>query len=266
MPIDSPPLSSVQNAHVKHARSLKARKIRQRERAFLVEGVRLFLDALDANADPQRVFFDPDATPEPLLHQLEALDSRGIAVHPSSNRVIRGISDTETPQGIVAIFSVPHLEIDFRGRQPLLVVADGLKDPGNLGTLMRAALGAGVDALYFSANTTDPFSPKVVRAAMGTHFRLPLRFLDWSSPPDAISRCEQIVMAEASATKTYDAVNWRNSTVLVVGSETGGISGGARDRATMSVSIPLAGGLESLNAAIAGAVILFEAARCRRTQ
>lgn len=201
-----------------------------------------------------------------LVQQLETLTSHGIIVHPSTHRVIRAIADTETPQGIIAVFSFPELAIDFGAHQPLLIVADGLKDPGNLGTLMRAALGAGADALYFSAHTTDPFSPKVVRAAMGTHFRLPLRSFDWSNPPAELSLCEQIVTAEASAMNVYDAVDWRHSTALVVGSETEGISDEARDHATMSVSIPLAGGLESLNAAIAGAVILFEAARCRRTQ
>ena len=180
--------------------------------------------------------------------------------------MINTVADTQTPQGIVAIFPIPDLEVSGGGAVPLFVVADGIKDPGNLGTLMRAALAAGVSAIFTSAETVDPFSPKVVRAGMGAHFRLPHQTVDWQSPPPLLTNCHLKVIAEANASTDYVEMDWTQSAVLIVGSETGGITEGARRFATSSTSIPLFGHVESLNAAVAGAVILFEAARQRRTQ
>ncbi len=147
-----------------------------------------------------------------------------------------------------------------------MVIADGIKDPGNLGSLMRAAVGAGADAVYVSPETVDPLSPKVLRAAMGAHFRLPLERIDWDLLPADIFPGTQILAAEAGGACRYDEVDWTKASTVIIGSESRGISEKSRKYLTSSVSIPLQGGLESLNAAIAGAVILFEAARQRRTQ
>ncbi len=242
------------------------RKNRQRERVFVVEGTRLFSDALEAGAIPERVFFEPERVSVPLTATLEELFDRGIPVHPVSHDVIVAIADTQTPQGIVAIFSFPEIPVEFDNQRALFVVADGIKDPGNLGSLMRSSLGAGVHALYVSRETVDPYSPKVVRAGMGAHFRLPLRSLDWNDVPREVLDCAQRFAAEANSETRYDQLDWTSDTMLIVGSEATGISENARRYVTSSISIPLTGRLESLNAAVAGAVILFEAARQRRTQ
>ncbi len=266
MPIDWPTLTSTQNSRVKYARSLHVRKHRQQERAFIVEGARLFLDALDAGAIPLRVFVEFDRVGDDVVAALETTAASNIPIHACNSSVIKAVSDTTTPQGIVGIFSFPELRLNDTQFAPLFVVADGLKDPGNLGTLMRSALGAGVTALFTSSESVDPFSPKVVRAGMGAHFRLPVRFLDWDSVPAALVECRLKARAEADCGHGYDELDWASSAVLVVGSETGGISPGAHEFAETAVSIPLQGHVESLNAAVAGAVILFEAARQRRTQ
>ncbi len=266
MPFDAPTLTSVHNPHVKYARSLHQRKNRYRERAFIVEGTRAFHDAIDSGASPQQVFFDTSRADPSTLALLEQLDTQGIRIHPTNETVISAVADTQTPQGLVAIFEFLDLELQ-PGSDPLLVVvADGIKDPGNLGTLMRAALGAGCHALFVSPETTDPYSPKVVRAGMGAHFRLPLRTVEWSAPPDVILGCAHRFAAEASGDANYDRVDWSEPSILIVGGETGGITKTARPWVSETVAIPLRGGLESLNAAVAGAVILFEAARQRRTQ
>lgn len=266
MPFEGPALTSIHNPHVKYARSLQVRKNRYRERAFIVEGTRLMLDALDAGVLPRRVFFEPEQANEHLHAALSLVASRSVPVHPVAGQVIEAIADTQTPQGVVAIFDFPNLSITRDDHAPLLVVADGIKDPGNLGSLMRAALGAGADALYVSPTTVDPFSPKVVRAAMGAHFRIPLAAIDWDNPPQTIQSCGQRVGAEPSGSRYYDEIDWTLASTLVVGSEATGLSERSRRLVTTSVSIPLDGRIESLNAAIAGAVILFEAARQRRTQ
>jgi TrmH family RNA methyltransferase len=251
---------------VKFARSLAHRKVRHRERAFVVEGVRLFEDALRAGFLPQRLFFDPARIDAELIDRVIAEGSEETIVHEVSSTVIDAIADTETPQGIAAIFRFPEIPITLRGEPALYVVADGIKDPGNLGTLLRTAVAAGAHALFFTSTTTDPYAPKVVRAAMGAHFRLPIRPFDWKAPDAAFLACAQRLGAEAGRGVAYDQVDWSLPSVLVLGSEARGISELAAEQLTGYVTIPMKGEVESLNAAMAGAVILFEAARQRRRQ
>ncbi len=215
---------------------------------------------------PSHVFADETQLEPEMTGTLERLADERVHVHPVDSVVLGAVADTQTPQGIVAIFPFPELTIDGDNGASLVVVVDGIKDPGNFGTLMRAALGAGVDALFLSPQTVDPFSPKVVRSAMGAHFRLPLCSFEWERLPERLAGGAQRFVADATAKVAYDRIDWTQSTVLVVGSETSGISEEARRYAPNQVSIPLKRGLESLNAAVAGAVILFEAARQRRTQ
>ena len=240
--------------------------MRQRERAFVVEGVRLLVDALRAGFTPVRLFFDPARIDAPLVERMTDIATDQTIFHEVAPLIIDAIAETETPQGIAAIFKFPEIPIVRGDEASLFVVADGLKDPGNLGTLMRAATAAGAHALYFSSRTVDPYAPKVVRAAMGAHFRLPLRPLDWTNPDSEIIGCVQRFGAEADQGDSYDTVDWHRSSVLVLGSEASGISESAAVQLTGHVSIPMKGEVESLNAAVAGAVILFEAARQRRTQ
>jgi len=261
-----PALTSTHNPQVKQARLLGTRKARYRERAFLVEGTRLLDDAVSVGFMPERLFYDPSRLSEPLVQTIKHLAAHATIVHDVPGSVIETLADTETPQGFIAIFRFPELPIVVGDIAPLFVVADGVKDPGNLGTLMRSAAAAGAHALFVSRDTVDPYSPKVIRAAMGAHFRLPLRPLNWDSPDPLLLTCGQRLAAEAGDYPTYDAINWNLPSVLVLGSEATGISERALQHVTGHVSIPLLGGVESLNAAVAGAVMLFEAARQRRTQ
>jgi RNA methyltransferase, TrmH family len=261
-----PALTSTHNPQVKQARLLGTRKARYRERAFLVEGTRLFEDAVSFGFMPERLFYDASRLSEPLVQTIKYVAAHATIVHDVPGTVIETLADTETPQGIIAIFRFPEVQIVLGNDAPLYVVADGIKDPGNLGTLMRSSAAAGAHALFVSRETVDPYSPKVIRAAMGAHFRLPLRQLNWDAPDPLLLSCGQRLAAEAGGDGSYDAVNWNIPSVLVLGSEATGISERALARVTGHVSIPLHGGVESLNAAVAGAVILFEAARQRRTQ
>jgi TrmH family RNA methyltransferase len=143
------------------------------------------------------------------------------------------------------------------------LIVDRLQDPGNLGTLLRSALGAGVHAVLLTPGTVDPFNPKVVRAAAGAHFHLPIATLD----PVAIQRefpGLEIVVAHPQALRAYDERDWTRASAVVIGSEAHGISAELARLAADEVRIPLRGGVESLNAGVAGSIILFEAARQRR--
>lgn len=267
-------VTSPDNPTVKYVRALGRRRERQRERAFVVEGLRLLNEALDAGAVPRVVLYARDLLGQGLgpdrlfvrLNELQEERGHSIRILETTPAILHGLVDTETPQGVVAVF--PFLERrDSPDGLPLVVVADGVRDPGNLGTMLRTALGAGATAFYTTPTTVDLYNPKVVRAAMGAHFRLPLRTnLGWESLAETLTACVAVWGAEAAGTTDYSVVDWTVPTAVVVGNEDRGLSPEARARCTGTLAIPLAGQLESLNVAIATAVVLFEAARQRRSR
>jgi TrmH family RNA methyltransferase len=179
-------------------------------------------------------------------------------------QVLSSLSDTVTPQGISAVLPLPSVAppalID------LVLVLDGVRDPGNAGTLLRTAEAAGVHQVVFGPGAVDAFAPKVVRSAMGAHFRMSIAECDtWESVLEHAPALSSAYVATLGAALSYDEVDWRAPVVLIVGSEASGASEAALRVAT-PISIPMHGQVESLNAAMAGAVILFEAARQRRRQ
>jgi TrmH family RNA methyltransferase len=148
-------------------------------------------------------------------------------------------------------------------RPTLILLLDQVREPGNAGALLRSAEAAGADLVIFAPNTVDPFNDKAVRAGMGSHFRLPLQICrTWEQVLGLLGDIP-LYLAEARADLAYDEMDWRRPAGLVVGGEADGASEEAR-RAATPIAIPMLGDAESLNAAVAGAVILFEAARQRR--
>jgi TrmH family RNA methyltransferase len=275
MLIDSPA-----NTLVKTLRSLEQAKGRAEHRLFLVEGVRAVEDGLRSGRWPSIALYNADLLrrTERGSHLLKELTKRGkerdrknMPVE-ATERALGAVSATQHPQGIVAAFpfldwSQHKLESDGT---PLALIADNIQDPGNLGTILRTAEAAGVQGVWLSPGSVDQYNPKVVRAAMGAHFRLPIFTESWAEIAEhmsglAIGR-ERICATESGSVDAYDEVDWREPSALIVSNEAHGSSREARALAGRSVSIPMAGGTESLNAATAAAVILFEAARQRRME
>lgn len=255
-------ITSPANPKIQHMRSLARRRTRQREGQFVIEGVRLVEEALRAGIVPALVFCTESLASSDRGRTLLA-DSQGHGASPLlvSDAVMRAMSDTQTPQGILAV--VPFPQLAPPPAPSLLLVVDGMRDPGNLGTLLRTAEAAGVEEVLLAPDTVDLYNPKVVRGAMGAHFRLPIRARDWAGIADAVSGV-QVLLADARGERVYDKVDWRVPSALIVGGEAEGASMSARELATTTVSIPMQGVTESLNAAVASAIILFEAARQRR--
>ena len=254
-------ITSAANSAVAFVRSLSRRDRRAAESAFVVEGARAVQDALETGAVP-RMLLVREGEPESWR---ELAISARVPFRVVERRLFDRLSDVQTPQGILAVFPFPNLAPARDDPAPLILVLDRLRDPGNLGTLLRAAAGVGVSAVYLSPETVDPWNPKVVRAGMGAHFRIPLVPLDACVLDDLRQRLPRRVVARARARRSYDAVDWLGGAALVIGGETQAVSRELEEWATEEVGIPLANGLESLNAAVAGAVILFEAARQRRS-
>ena len=254
-------ITSAANPAIDLVRSLGRRDRRAAEGAFIVEGVRAVRDALESGARPRLL----------LLREGESGLSRELALSAGAParlvaaRLFDHLSDVQTPQGILAVFPFPRFSPAPGDPAPLVLVLDRLRDPGNLGTLLRAAAGAGVNAVYLSPETVDPWNPKVVRAGMGAHFRLPLLPLAAGTLNELRERLPRRAIASAAATRPYDTVDWTGPAALVIGGEAAGVSPEMAAWGTEEIGIPLAHDVESLNAAVAGAVILFEAARQRRS-
>ncbi len=171
------------------------------------------------------------------------------------------ISDLEQPAGVLAI--VEQLSLPMPANPTLLVVLDNLRMPGNVGSIARTAAAAGADALLLAPGCVDFYNPKVVRGGMGAHLRLPARQATWSEI-ERLCAGMAVWLAAADGERQYTAVDWSKPGVLVIGSEATGAGEEAQSLASGRIAIPMAAETESLNAAMAAAVILFEAARQRR--
>jgi TrmH family RNA methyltransferase len=255
-------ITSTSNSKVKLARALHRRRYRYQERRFLVEGVRLLEEVVRAGILPAFVFYTDDVRADTrgqaLLDELSQLTSD---VYRVTDKVFQAIAGTVTPQGIIAV--VPFSETLIPADPTLILIVDGLQDPGNLGTLLRSAEAAGVDHMILTPGTVDPYNPKVVRAGMGTHFRLPMTVSDdWGEIARLIAD-RPIWLADVTARRAYYDVDWTQPSALIIGSEAHGAGSEARRLASGSIAIPMNGDAESLNAAIAASVILFEARRQR---
>jgi TrmH family RNA methyltransferase len=216
--------------------------------------VKLLLDALERGALPRRVFVAPDLLGRrPDGARLRATLDPAVIVETTPD-LLAWLADTETTQGVVALFPLPGERVpDDPGH--LVLVLDGLRDPGNVGTVLRSAVGSGLVRTVVARGGADPFGPKAVRAAAGALFRLAV------VRDDRAIDGRPVWLADAGGERSYDSVDWRQPCALVVGSEAAGASPEMRARATGRVSIPLRGPVESLNAGIAASIILFEAAR-----
>ena len=251
-------LTSMTNPVIKRVRSLQRRKFRQQERAFVVEGVRAVEDVLSAGIEPLSVILRTDST-------FQVPETLQAPVRRASVRVFDSLTDVAQPQGVLAV--VPMIDAGVLPdvtTDPFVVILDGVRDPGNMGTLFRSAAGAGVDHLVIGPESVDPYHPKSVRAGMGAHLRVGFSVLENEQISDYLREFPLIALADAGGNALYDSVNWHSASALIIGGEAFGPSSGTREAANVIVSVPLANGVESLNAGVAGSLLMFEVARQRR--
>jgi TrmH family RNA methyltransferase len=255
-------ITSVQNTRIKWLRSLQgSSRERRQAHAFIVEGVRLLEEALAVDW-PTRLVLYTDELSSRGQELLAEYVRRGVETISVSPHVLAAASDTETPQGILAVLAEKSLpmppQVDF------VFVPDGVRDPGNLGGMLRTAAAAGVQVVLFPPGSVDAFAPKVLRAGMGAHFRLPLLEMDWQGIRDLfVSHGLTACLAEADGEQEYTAVDMRRPLAIIVGGEAQGAGEAARQVADVRLRIAMPGGSESLNAGVAAAVLLFEVVRQR---
>lgn len=255
-------ITSLANDKVKYVRKLQNQKdLRHADRRLVLEGVRLVEEVTRASLIPSLVLHTEDLSKDGrgkgLLVTLRAMGAPTFQV---SDEVMVSCSDTMTPQGILAVLPFP----EFAPPDPpsLVVIADRLRDPGNLGTLLRSALAAGAEQVLLAPGTVDFSNPKVVRSAMGAHLWLPVRHAEWDAVAETVAGCDTW-LAAGGGRKAYTEVDWTRPSALIVGSEAHGAGDRARALAQGRIAIPIRPVVDSLNAAVAASVILFEVVRQR---
>ncbi len=258
-------ITSLNNERVKYVRALQARsRARRKEGHFVIEGPTLLREALAAGVPIKEMFYTEDfaGSPEGRV-LLERISYSGTIMLPVDQSVMRAMSDTPAPQGVLAV--LPDLHLEPPADASFALIIDRVADPGNLGNMMRTAAAAGVPLMVTTAGTVDWTNPKVVRSAMGAHFRLPVRQLSWEGITSQFADYV-LFLADVQGGAPYFSVNWVQPCALIVSEEAHGPSESAARLAHARVMIPMPGGMESLNVAMATGIMLFEMARQRAVQ
>lgn len=247
---------------IKEYRRLSKRKYRQKDRCVVLEGFYLLEEAVKAGLKLEAVLYTHRFLQmkgaEALLKKAGADSSVQV-----EEKIFDEISQTETPQGVGAIAYLPEGDDSFfNDRDCFFLILDGLQDPGNMGTIVRTAAAAGVSGMLLMPGTVDPFNPKAIRASMGGIFYLPVLMEGVDSWLEvAAEKNIQLIAAHVLGDKLYHEVNYTLPCGVIIGNESKGVSPFLLARAAVKASIPLAGMIPSLNAAVAASVFIFEAIR-----
>jgi len=253
-------ITSTHNSKIQLVRDLLGRSKERRETgAFVAEGVRLVEEALAAGW-PFRFVLAGEGLSERGRALVANLQARSVETDIIGNNLMQSVSDTENSQGILAVLDASRLPIP--ASVSFALILDQIRDPGNLGTLLRTAAAAGVQVVFLPPETAEAFAPKVVRAGMGAHFRIPIHHIAWEEIR-TYTQGLKIHLADMEGSISCWQADFCSPLALIVGGEADGASQAARALATSQVSVPMPGKSESLNAAAAGAILMFEVVRQR---
>ena len=253
-------ISSLQNPQVKIWRSLnKSRAERVKNGLFLAEGEHMAGEALKEKK--ARALLLDERAREKFAALSEAASAQGVLVHVLAGHVMESLCDAKTPQGIAAVCPYPA---DQAVTGDLLIALDGVQDPGNVGTVIRTMDAAGFTCLLMDEKTADPYSPKALRATMGGAFRIPCVRCDLPARLHELAQCGyEIVAGDLRGEDFFPRRKARNQLCIIIGNEGQGISPAVMKEATMRLKIPIPGRAESLNAAVAGAIMMYDFLRER---
>jgi len=260
-------ITSRDNSLLRRARDVRDGKLKE---LIFVEGLRLCEEALASGLKIDAVVFSEEiARKERAAKFLKQLDRVCERLASVSEKLLASISYTTTPQGIILLASRPDwVRAKFenaQGTAPLIVIMHGINNPVNVGAILRTAEAAGATGAIATAHNTDPFSPKALRGAMGSTFRLPI----WTGATyaQALAWCSErnieTICADLEGSTLYTEIDWQGSRALIVGPESTGLTAEEVSAASAVVKIPMHGQVESLNVGVAASILLYEAARQR---
>lgn len=258
-------ISSTSNAQVKQVAALtKKAKYRKETGLFVVEGSRMFAEL------PKDRIHAVYATEKFLADKSHKAMMTGIKkVEVVSDDVLKAMSDTQTPQGILALVKQYEYQVEdilHMPGQAHLMLLETIQDPGNLGTILRAGEGAGVTGVIMNSTTADIYNPKVIRSTMGSIYRVPFVYVDDLRATLKLLKKQNIHLyaAHLAGKNNYDEEDYKGATGFLIGNEANGLEDETAGLADTLIRIPMLGKVESLNAAVASSILMFEAARQRR--
>ena len=252
-------ITSTSNPKIKQVALLRDKaRARREEGAYVVEGLRMFREI--PAGDVREVYVTQD-----FYNKNESLCSTYKDLQVVSDKVFEKIADTVTPQGVVAVVSMKETSLGDVLKGDFLLFLENIQDPGNLGTLFRTAEGAGVKGIIISKGSADIYNPKVIRSTMGSIFRMPYIYVeDIASVISKEASNMNIYAAALEGAKDYTTVSYTGRCGILIGNEGNGLKNETIKTAGKSVYIPMQGSVESLNASISGAILMYEAARQRK--
>ena len=251
-------ITSGSNGQIKNLVKLqKSAKARKEQNTFVVEGLRIFKEI------PKKLLIKAYITEEFLQKQEELL--KDIPYEVVASHVLKEAADTKTPQGVIATVRMPSYSMEdvIQEKNPCLIVLENLQDPGNLGTIIRTGEGAGVSGILMSEDTVDLYNPKVVRSTMGSIFRMPIYVASMEEIFSFLEKHNILSYGAHLKGENFYKKNYKNSCAFFIGNEGNGLTEETTERVNCKIKIPMHGKVESLNAAIAGTVLMYEAMRQR---
>lgn len=256
-------ITSTSNPQVKRLLQLqKKSKVRNEEKVFVVEGLRMFVEVPKERVE--KVYVSENF----YNKKKQELNWEEFPIEILSDSVFKHVSDTQTPQGVLCIVKQEKQDLDslLNIENPHFMVLDNLQDPGNMGTIIRTSEGAGVDAVFMSRDCVDIYNPKTIRSTMGSIYRMPFIYIEEIIPLLEEFRKKGIksYAAHLDGKNSYDQEDYCKGTAILIGNEGNGLRDEVAEKADIWVRIPMEGQVESLNAAIAASVLMFEVARQRR--
>ncbi len=256
-------ITGFSNPTIKFLRSLRDKKHRKREQRFLAEGLRLLTDAREAGRLPEMLVMGSTRDPHPLLDALEAdVAAAGGEIVEMDEALLSKVTGKDNPQGVCGVFAVWDTGLGSIERRdaPIWLVAQALRDPGNLGTMLRTGDAVGAGGLILIDDCADPFSVEAVRASMGAVFTQQIAQARWSDFTTWLRGGEgQLVAASLRDALPYRDAAYQSPCFILVGNESRGLPPEYEDACDLRVTIPMLGRADSLNAAVAGAVLAYEA-------
>lgn len=260
-------ITSLTNQRVKEV-VLYVGKAKERKKAdvYVVEGSKMFMEA--QTEDLVEVFVSEQflaKAGEEQLARLKQIDARVCQV---TEEILRKMSDTQSPQGILCVLKQKHYDLEcfLKTPRPLLVVLEDLQDPGNLGTILRTGEGAGITGVIMSKECVDIYNPKTIRSTMGSIYRVPFVYVEdlHEVIRELNERGITTYAAHLRGEKTYDSFSYEEGCAFLIGNEGNGLRESTAELAAQYLKIPMQGSVESLNAAIATSILIYEAARQRK--
>lgn len=251
-------ITSTSNPQIKQIMALlKKSKERKEKKAFVIEGRKMF----------EEIAKQPERVLKAYVSESYAKEQKEMAAVPYetvADSVFEAMAETVTPQGILAVVRMPEYSLEeMVNRAGTLVLLENLRDPGNLGTILRTAEAAGVSGVILSKESVDIYNPKVIRSTMGAVYRVPFLYAEdfYGLLKELSDQNVTLLAAHLKGVKTFDQADYSGKVGILIGNEANGLSKEAADLAKEKVRIPMAGEVESLNAAVAAALLMYEAFR-----